>query len=91
MLEMHSGLHWARTERVLFQERYFRKCFYDLEGPSSSSSGSGLGLPEVKKFMQRISHKVTTSSLKEQFSRVDEKGAGAIGFDDFSALLQVKV
>ncbi len=37
--------------------------------------------------MQRLNHKMSTSALKERFSRHDRQGQGLIGFDDFSSLL----
>ncbi len=56
-----------RATNRLQQERFFRKSFYEME--AASGREGGVGLSEVKKFMQRISYKVTTSALKDRFVR----------------------
>ena len=45
---------WRASNR-LCQERFFRKSFYEME--SQSGRDGAVGLPELKKFMQKISYK----------------------------------
>ena len=45
---------WRASNR-LCQERFFRKSFYEMEGQSGRDGA--VGLPELKKFMQKISYK----------------------------------
>ena len=68
----------------LQQERWFRKHFYSMENPGREGT---IGMPELKKFMQKISYKITTSALKERFSKFDTANSGDISFDDFLQLL----
>ena len=56
-----------------------------MENPGREGT---IGLPELKKFTQKISYKITTNALKERFSKFDRNGSGEISFDDFSNLLQ---
>ena len=45
---------WRASNR-LCQERFLRKSFYEME--SQSGRDGAVGLPELKKFMQKISYK----------------------------------
>ncbi|TRY67123.1 hypothetical protein TCAL_13126 [Tigriopus californicus] len=74
-----------RASNRLHQERWFRKAFYEMESPAREGL---LTLSDLKKFMQKISCKMATSTLKEKFSQYDRNHSGEIGFDDFCALLQ---
>ena len=79
---MHEA---KKSSNLLSMERWLRKSFYDMETADKPSS---LGLSELKKFMLRINYKVTTSALKERFSKFDSRGAGQIGFDGFTRLVE---
>eukprot|EP00095_Tigriopus_kingsejongensis_P002053 maker-scaffold254_size236139-snap-gene-1.12 protein:Tk02053 transcript:maker-scaffold254_size236139-snap-gene-1.12-mRNA-1 annotation:"1-phosphatidylinositol -bisphosphate phosphodiesterase gamma-1" len=74
-----------RASNRLHQERWFRKAFYELEAPGRDGA---LALSDLKKFLQKISHKMATSTLKEKFSQHDQTHTGEVAFDDFCALLQ---
>lgn len=65
--------------------RFFRKSFYEMEAPGREGV---VTLPDLKKFMQRVSLKVSTSSLRERFSRCDVAASGEIIFDDFGQIAQ---
>ena len=43
---------------------------------------------DLKRFMQKVSLKMSTATLKEKFGRYDMDNTGEIGFDDFCSLLQ---
>ncbi len=43
----------------------------------------------LKCCMKILKTQVTTSALKERFSKYDKHGSGEIGFDDFCSILQV--
>ena len=43
---------------------------------------------DLKRFMQKVSLKMNTATLKEKFSKQDKDNTGEIGFDDFCSLLQ---
>lgn len=55
-----------------------------MENPLSEGC---IGLQELKKLMQRLNLKTSTSALKERFCRHDKRNSGVIGFDDFAAIL----
>ena len=69
----------------LHQERWFRKGFYEMETPGKEGV---IGVQELKKFMQKVNCKITTSVLKEKFSKYDIGNTGDIGFDDFCSVIQ---
>lgn len=84
------GLHYLvedvqKASFRLHQERWFRKGFYEMETPGKEGT---IGLSDLKKFMQKVNYKVTTSSLKEKFAKYDTNSTGEIGFDDFCSILQ---
>jgi len=66
-------------------QRWFRKRFYEMETPGKDGV---IGLSELKKFMQRINCKISTSQLKEKFQSYDSNKSGEIYFDDFCSMLQ---
>ena len=47
-----------------------------------------LGLQDLKKYMQKVNHKISTSTLKEKFTKYDKNYVNEIGFDDFCSILQ---
>ena len=47
-----------------------------------------LGLQDLKKYMQKVNHKIPTSTLKEKFTKYDKNYVNEIGFDDFCSILQ---
>ena len=70
----------------LNRERYFRKGFYDME--TQTGKEGVLGLQDLKKYMQKVNHKIPTSTLKEKFTKYDKNYVNEIGFDDFCSILQ---
>ena len=62
----------------LHQERWFRKGFYDMEKHSGT-----IGLQELKKYMQKINCKVSTSVLRDKFNKYDTNSTGEIGKNKF--------
>ena len=67
------------------QERMFRKSFYALEQPGREGT---IVVQDLKRFMQKVSLKMNTATLKEKFGKYDLDNTGEIGFDDFCSLLQ---
>ena len=47
-----------------------------------------LGLQDLKKYMQKVNHKIPTSTLREKFTKYDKNYVNEIGFDDFCSILQ---
>ena len=47
-----------------------------------------LGLQDLKKYMQKVNHKIPTATLKEKFTKYDKNYVNEIGFDDFCSILQ---
>ena len=66
-------------------QRWFRKSFYEMETPGKEGV---ISLPELKKFMQKVNCKITSSSLKEKFHNYDTKKTGDLYFDDFCSMFQ---
>ncbi|XP_023319680.1 1-phosphatidylinositol 4,5-bisphosphate phosphodiesterase gamma-1 isoform X2 [Eurytemora carolleeae] len=66
-------------------QRWFRKCFYEMETPGKEGV---ISFQELKKFMQKVNYKVSASSLKDKFMVYDTKKSGEIFFDDFCSMFQ---
>ena len=47
-----------------------------------------LGLQDLKKYMQKVNHKIPTATLREKFTKYDRNYVNEIGFDDFCSILQ---
>ena len=62
-----------------------RTIAYEMETPGKEGV---IGVQELKKFMQKVNCKITTSVLKEKFSKYDIGNTGDIGFDDFCSVIQ---
>ena len=66
-------------------QRWFRKCFYEMETPGKEGV---ISFQELKKFMQKVNYKVSASALKDKFTVYDTKKSGEIFFDDFCSMFQ---
>jgi len=75
----------ASASYGLSLQRWFRKCFYDME---TTGKEGVLSFQELKKFMQKVNYKIATTSLKTKFNEYDTKKSGEIFFDDFCSMFQ---
>ena len=69
----------------IHQERWFRKGFYQMETPGKEGT---MSIQDLKRFMQKVSLKISTANLKDKFNKYDTESTGEIGFDDFCSILQ---
>jgi len=86
----HRGLGYlvedaTKASYGLNIHKWLRKSFYEMEAPGKEGT---ISLQELKKFMQKVNCKISTSSLKERFNKYDQKSTGEIFFDDFCSLVQ---
>ena len=66
-------------------QRWFRKCFYDMEIPGKEGT---VAFQELKKFFQKVNYKVSNNLLKDRISSYNEDKSGDLVFDDFCSLVR---
>ena len=66
-------------------QRWFRKCFYEMEQPGKEGTISS---PELKKFLTKVNCKLPNKTLKEKTGLDAKNSSGDIYFDDFCTILQ---
>ena len=66
-------------------QRWFRKCFYEMEQPGKEGTISST---ELKKFLTKVNCKLPNKLLKEKTGLDTKNNCGDIYFDDFCTILQ---
>ena len=85
-----KGLKYLREDVLqatygLTLQRWFRKCFYEMEQPGKEGTISS---PELKKFLTKVNCKLPNKILKEKTGLDTKNNSGDIYFDDFCTILQ---